>query len=671
MSKSWPSAIIALLLVLTVPDLRAYRLSGDKWPNPTTVFHVDIPGADGLWNDAFETAMVRWDQQTIFNYTIVRNSFKDPCDPPDNPRNGVKFDDTVCGEAWGSTALAITRTWSQGTTTVQSGIVFNSNEKWDVYDGPWRGSPGDFRRVAVHELGHSLGLRHEDGVVAIMSTSVGPGDTIVVPQPDDIAGVNALYGSTPPGPSAQPISVGQTVSGTLTSSDARTPAGDGSFADNYQLTLTTAQTVTIEMSSSAFDTFLVVVDSAETLVGIDDDGGSGTNSRLEIPLQAGTFIIEATSLTPGDGGPYTLSVSGIVGPAPTPISLAQTVNGLLEASDARTRAGDGSFADNYQLTLTTAQTVTIEMSSSAFDTFLVVVDSAETLVGIDDDGGSGTNSRLEIPLQAGTFIIEATSLTPGDGGPYTLSVSGIVGPAPPPTLPANSVVNVASFRSASDPNGAIAPGAIVAIFGTDLASDTVLAQEVPLPTTLGDTSVTFNDIPAPLFFVSGTQINAQVPFELMTGVGSVTVQVKRGSETSTAQPTGIAAVSPGIFTLNQQGTGAGAVLHAVDFQPVNDSSPARAGEFLLIFCTGLGPVQPEVASGDVAPTAEPLARTISPPMVNIAGIAADVTFSGLAPGFVGLYQVNLQVPAGVPSGTQEVEIIINGVPSNTVTIAVQ
>ena len=59
MSKIWPSVIIALLVVLTVRDLRAYRLKGDKWPEPTTVFHVDIPGADGLWNDAFETAMFR------------------------------------------------------------------------------------------------------------------------------------------------------------------------------------------------------------------------------------------------------------------------------------------------------------------------------------------------------------------------------------------------------------------------------------------------------------------------------------------------------------------------------------------------------------------------------------------------------------------------------------
>ena len=240
-----------------------------------------------------------------------------------------------------------------------------------------------------------------------------------------------------------------------------------------------------------------------------------------------------------------------------------------------------------------------------------------------------------------------------------------------PTLPPNSVVNGASFRAATDPNGAIGLGAIVAIFGTDLASDTLVALDVPLPTTLGDTSVTFNDIPAPLVFVSGTQINAQVPFELMAGTGMVTVQVTRGGETSMEQPIAIAAASPGIFAFNQQGTGPGAILHAEDFQPVSESAPAQPGEFLAIFCTGLGSVQPEVPSGNVAPTAEPLARTVTLPMVNIAGIAAAVTFSGLAPGFVGLYQVNVQVPGGVPSGTQDVEITINGVTSNTVTLAVQ
>ena len=183
--------------------------------------------------------------------------------------------------------------------------------------------------------------------------------------------------------------------------------------------------------------------------------------------------------------------------------------------------------------------------------------------------------------------------------------------------------------------------------------------------------MTFNNIPAPLVFVSGTQINVQVPFELMTGTGSVTVQVTRGSETTMAHPIGIAAASPGVFTLNQQGTGDGAILHADDFQPVSENAPAQPGEFLAIFRTGLGPVQPEVTSGDVAPSTPPLAEILSTPLANIAGLPAQVTFSGLAPGFAGLYQVNVQVPLGVPAGTQSVEIIINGLPSNTVTIAVE
>ncbi len=102
---------------------------------------------------------------------------------------------------------------------------------------------------------------------------------------------------------------------------------------------------------------------------------------------------------------------------------------------------------------------------------------------------------------------------------------------------------------------------------------------------------------------------------------------------------------------------------------VSQSAPARPGELLSIFCAGLGALQSPVTSGDIPPTPPP--QTTSQPQVNIAGIPAPVSFSGLAPGFVGLYQVDVQVPAGVPSGTHNLEIIINGVPSNTVTIAVQ
>ena len=99
------------------------------------------------------------------------------------------------------------------------------------------------------------------------------------------------------------------------------------------------------------------------------------------------------------------------------------------------------------------------------------------------------------------------------------------------------------------------------------------------------------------------------------------------------------------------------------------SRGGRPGESLAIFSTELGGLQRPVPSGEAAPSPPP--ETLSRPVVRIAGAPALVTYAGLAPGFVGLYQVNVEVPPSTPSGTQTLQIISNGVPSNIVTIDVQ
>ncbi len=184
------AGLVLLVGTLTPSAVHAYRLEGQKWPTPTTAFSVYIPGADGLWDRSFEGAEYEWSARTPFQLLIRRGVYANPCNT-DDWINGVGFNSTNCGASWGATTLAVTHYWYVGSTMKQADIVFNSNKPWNVYPGPLQAYAFDFRRVAVHELGHVIGLDHEDsGVASIMASYVG---NLEVPQQDDINGVIALY----------------------------------------------------------------------------------------------------------------------------------------------------------------------------------------------------------------------------------------------------------------------------------------------------------------------------------------------------------------------------------------------------------------------------------------------------------------------------------------------
>jgi uncharacterized protein (TIGR03437 family) len=225
----------------------------------------------------------------------------------------------------------------------------------------------------------------------------------------------------------------------------------------------------------------------------------------------------------------------------------------------------------------------------------------------------------------------------------------------------NAVTNAASYRT-----DRVAPGAIVSLFGTSLSSGTTPFGATPLPMTLGDTSVTFNGIPAPLYFASPRQVNAQVPFEV--AAGSMIAEVTSQSGIALTQFTAGTA-GPGIFTLNSLGTGDAAAIDAVTYALVTSSRPIAAGGYIGIYCTGLGAVSPAATTGAVP--ANPPPQTTVKPDVRIDGQPATVLWAGLAPGFVGLYQVNAQVPATLTPGTHQLQVVVNGAASNTVTFAVR
>ncbi len=200
---------------------------------------------------------------------------------------------------------------------------------------------------------------------------------------------------------------------------------------------------------------------------------------------------------------------------------------------------------------------------------------------------------------------------------------------------AGGIVNAATFRQG------IAPCSIISIFGTSMVDGTYAAQNVPLPTRLGNTMVTQNGTPIPLFYASPTQINAQALCG--NGSGTYTFNVINNGAQSNGVDVGIPIYSPGIFTLNQGGTGAGAVLNASrNYELVTPERPIRPGEIAAVFGTGLGDVSPPIQSGEPA-SSNPLRTVMSPTFADING-PARVMFSGLAPGFAGLYQANLVVP---------------------------
>ncbi len=231
-----------------------------------------------------------------------------------------------------------------------------------------------------------------------------------------------------------------------------------------------------------------------------------------------------------------------------------------------------------------------------------------------------------------------------------------------PEVNAGGVVNAASYAAR------VSPGAIVSLFGLALSGPPAGAIALPLLTTLGGSSLRVNRTDVPLFFSSTGQINAQLPFSLATGTASGTM--RRDGITGPAFSFQITDFSPGIFTVRQDGAGPGAILHASSGVLVDPQNPARAGEFVSVFCTGLGQVTTPPDAGTAAGDT-PLSTTLTQPTVTMDNLPAVVQFSGLAPGFVSLYQVNAQVPTGLGTGEHRLVISIGGVDSNPVTITLR
>ncbi|HXA52565.1 MAG TPA: hypothetical protein VNV86_19750 [Candidatus Acidoferrum sp.] len=436
--------------------------------------------------------------------------------------------------------------------------------------------------------------------------------------------------------------------------------------------------------------------------------GAGNLGNVTIKGTAQSLGDAATTQT-SNGATYTVTANGtgtLNLPAPSGVTAA---NVLLSGNKVLYAAADGSFfiaggATTYDLVIGAKAAPGASFNGLYFSAYLqnyATGSSGDAVYAVSGSTNAissitsliaheRTNSEISYPYDytySDTFQFAANGVSPdsnqalgaggnimiaaGTGGNYLLAVYPKSVPmsttgAPAVFLNPQGVVNAANNVPFT---AQVSPGEVVTLYGTGFTTQTLTTPGVPFPNTLGGAQVTITyldansksvSVIAPVYYVSPTQISAVVPFTVPNDGTQLTFTVTNGSA-SNAVTVYSGPSSPGIFTQPSGGIGSGAVLHA-DFSLVTAASPAKSGETIQVFLTGVGTVTGNTAAGAAGPTS-PLATTVLPVDIGIIGSDGNfydgtAIFSGLAPGLGGLYQVNVTLPANLPAGTAVLSIYV-------------
>ena len=293
---------------------------------------------------------------------------------------------------------------------------------------------------------------------------------------------------------------------------------------------------------------------------------------------------------------------------------------------------------------------TVTFNVAAGDGVITAADAATDRLGI-------AAAMVDLGVQLGDQIFTA------DVGGAQVEFDGYANPAP--AINTGQVWNAGSHQAGSG----LAAGSYIEIHGTGLGRAPYAFFTPYLPVALAGVSVSFDapgvSIPGHLHYVSPGQINVQIPWEL-AGLTSAKMKVTVGGDQSAVYTVPLAAVSPAAFEIPDS-SGSAVVLAARDRNGkiISSANPALRGKTVTLYVNGLGPVDHTPPDGEVTPLPPPLAATKFSAAATIGGKAAPVSFSGLTPSVVGLYFINVTVPAQAPTGMQPVVITINGIDSKT------
>jgi uncharacterized protein (TIGR03437 family) len=364
------------------------------------------------------------------------------------------------------------------------------------------------------------------------------------------------------------------------------------------------------------------------------DGASPDNFGRAISLSGDTALVGAYLKDGGVGAAYIFVRSGTtwtqqaeltaIDPAAGAIfGIAVSIDGGLAVVGAY--KGNGGFGEAY--VFGTNWNLSMQLKAA--------------------NGVTGDSFGRQVSISEGTVLVGAPGRAGGEGAVYVF---------PFPTLPNSGLVNAASFSHT------VAPGSIASMFGTNFANSTGAASVKPLPDTLNGVSILVNNNPAPLNFVNQLQANFQIPFETQPGTATVVV-IANGLESQAAM-VNVSAVEPGIF---ETGTNQAVVLNP-DNSLADSASPAKVGSVVVMYVTGLGPLDHPLPTGSPA-SSNPLSNATVVPTVTIGGANAVVQFAGMSPGFVGLGQINMVIPK-LANGTYPVVVTQGSQSSNNPVMSV-
>ncbi len=288
--------------------------------------------------------------------------------------------------------------------------------------------------------------------------------------------------------------------------------------------------------------------------------------------------------------------------------------------------------------------------------------SSGTGSGSTSSNGSGSTSlyslysftRTLAPLPtSGTIIVLTTSGFTVLSGNYNAATA-------PPQI--SSVVNAANGQQP------VAPGGLISVYGQNMSPVSMATSQIPLPTALGESCLVINGTTMPLLFVSPQQINGQLPFNV-AGNSTMTIHTPAGISNNylfTVQPT-----APSVFQTGVAGpeSGLATIVRADNNQLVTPTNPLHPKDTVIIYLTGMGQTFPAISAGIPSPE-DPLAQAIATPTVTLGGVALNVTYAGLTPDTVGLYQINAYVPTGVPQGMGMPLVISQGSGNTTLSVRV-